>query len=189
DQILSMDDGQRSLPLAGFEKMTAGIPSLGSRYTSFAEFATQSIWDMFPTAELEAATVRTVTQFATTLLINGGDGTFRQGNLPAEAQFSPVHAIMVDDFNGDGFQDILLGGNFIGVEPDQGRYTASYGSLLLGDGSGTFEPVSLQRSGFALTGEIRHIEALRAANGEALVIIARNNDSAVIFRQTMERRR
>ncbi|MCH7573805.1 MAG: VCBS repeat-containing protein [Candidatus Marinimicrobia bacterium] len=186
-QIFSMDEGQRSLPLASLEKMTAGIPSLGARYTSAADYATESIWDIFPHDQLQAATVRTVTEFATTLFINGGDGTFQRRKLPAETQFSPVYAIVVDDFNGDGHQDILLGGNFFGTEPEQGRYTASYGSLLLGDGSGAFAPVSLQRSGFAVTGEIRHIRKVRAASGGTLVIVARNNDRAVIFRKMVER--
>lgn len=187
DQIFSVDKGKKSQPRASLERMLAGIPALGSKYLSAADYAGESIRDMFPADQLQAATIRTVTEFGTTLLLNSGEGTFLRGNLPAEVQYSPVFAILVDDYNGDGFQDILIGGNFSGVEPAQGRYTASYGSLLSGDGSGTFAPVSLQKSGFAVTGEIRHIKAVRSASGGSIVIVARNNDSAVIFRKTVER--
>ncbi|MCH8875070.1 VCBS repeat-containing protein [candidate division KSB1 bacterium] len=117
------------------------------------------------------------------LLMNNGDETFNVEPLPVEAQFSPIHAILVDDFNDDGFQDMLLGGNFYGVPPDQGRYDASYGSLLLGDGTGNFVAVSLQTSGFVASGEVRQIKSIQTASGEILVMAARSNDTVVIFRK------
>ncbi len=41
-----------------------------------------------------------------------------QGSLfPSEVQFSPVFAADVNDYNGDGKADILLGGNLFNVKP------------------------------------------------------------------------
>ena len=51
-----------------------------------------------------------------------------------EAQFAPVTAIVADDFDGDGRTDLLLAGNEFGIPPLFGRYDASYGLLLHGDG-------------------------------------------------------
>ena len=119
-------------------------------------------------------------------LIDIMDAMFPQEFHPME-----VFDIPIDDFNKDGFQDMVLGGNFYGVPPDQGRYDAGYGCLLLGDGTGTFAPVSLQNSGFEVTGEIRQIVSLQTASptepgalraGETLVMVARNNDTVVIIR-------
>ncbi len=182
DQILAYYNGEKSYPLALPELMLSHIPSLRSKYPAYADYAGESVQDIFPRAQLEAVTVRTATEFASMLLTNNGNETFSIQPLPIEAQFSPVYAIAIDDFNQDGHQDVLVGGNFYGVPPDQGRYDASYGCLLLGDGKGTFAPSSLQDSGFMVTGEVRAIKSVRTASGATLVMAARNNDTVVIFR-------
>ena len=182
EQILTYYHGEKFYPLALPELMLSHIPALRSQYPAYANFAGRSVQDIFPRAQLEAATVRTATEFASLLLINKGDETFRQTPLPVEAQFAPIYAILLGDFNRDGNKDLLLGGNFYGTPPEQGRYDAGYGCLLLGNGVGTLAPVSLQNSGFAVAGEIRQIKAVQTAAGGTLIIAARNNDKAVIFR-------
>ena len=56
-----------------------------------------------------------------------------------QAQLSPVYGIEILDLNGDGHQDILLGGNLYRAKPEVGRYDASYGVCLSGDGKGNFK--------------------------------------------------
>jgi len=96
-------------------------------------------------------------------------------------QFSTVLAAEVGDYNGDGNIDILLGGNLYNVKPEVGRYDASYGSFLLGDGRGGFKNVPSKLSGFHLDGEIRDILKVKTSTGEILVI-ARNNDTLQVFK-------
>ena len=188
DQILTYYNGEKSYPMASAEQMFTHIPALRAKYATNAEYAGESIRDIFPSEQLEAATVRTATVFASTLLMNTGDEKFNLTQLPVEAQFSPIYSILIDDFNKDGHQDMLSGGNFYGVAPDQGRYDAGYGCLLFGDGTGTFTPVSLQNSGFVVTGEIRQIKSFQTASGETLVMAARNNDTVVVFKRKDEAR-
>jgi len=181
DQILTYEVGQKSYPLALPEVMLSHLPALQKKYPTYADFAGKSIKEIFPAAQLQASTVRRATEFASLVLMNNGNETFSQTPLPIEAQFSPIHAILADDFNRDGYQDILVGGNFFGVPPEQGRYDAGYGGLLLGDGMGTFSAMNLQNSGFVVTGEIRQIKSVQTAAGETLILVARNNDMVVIF--------
>ncbi|MFQ5709376.1 MAG: VCBS repeat-containing protein [bacterium] len=183
DQILTYYNGDKAYPLASAEQMLTHIPPLRAKYPTNADYAGESVQDIFSGKQLETATVRTATVFASVLLMNNGDETFNIKRLPVEAQFSPTYAILTDDFNQDGHQDLLLGGNFYGVPPEQGRYDASYGCLLLGDGKGGFVPVSLQECGFVVTGEVRAIKSLQTASGETLVMAARNNDRVVVFRE------
>jgi hypothetical protein len=184
EQILAYYHGEKSYPLAPAEQMLVNIPSLQPQYAAYADYAGKTVRDIFSPEQLKGATVRTATQFASVLLMNNGDETFSKTPLPMDGQFAPIYAILIDDLNKDGHQDMLLGGNFYGVPPDQGRYDASYTSLLLGDGQGTFASVSLQKSGFVVTGEVREIKSLRAASGEKLIMVARNNDTVVIFRSS-----
>jgi hypothetical protein len=185
DQILTYYNGEKSFPLASGEQMLINIPSLRARYKTFADYAGASVQDIFSGEQLQAASVRQASEFASTLFINKGDSAhlgFNLRRLPVEAQFSPIYAILIDDFDQDGFQDLLLGGNFYGVPPDQGRYDAGYGCLLLGDGSGAFAPAGLQQSGLIVTGEVRQIKPVRTAARETLILAVRNNDGVVVFK-------
>lgn len=181
EQILTYFNGTQSYPFASRDIFVENIPFLGEKYPKYADFAGETIEDIFDQDQLKTAQIRKAVEFASVVLMNNGDESFTKKSLPVEAQFSPVYTILVDDFNKDGFQDLLLGGNFSGVPPVIGRYDASYGSVLLGDGTGLFTPTSLQNSGFVVTGEIRHFKMLENARGQKKIIVARNNDSVVIF--------
>ena len=102
--------------------------------------------------------------------------------MPAEAQFAPVNASVVQDFDGDGRVDILLGGNFYGVTPTFGRYDASYGLLLRGTGGGNFVAMDPGESGVWIEGQVRGMKALRGVRGESLIAVARNNDALQFLR-------
>ena len=68
------------------------------------------------------------------------------------------------------------------MTPVQGRYDASYGLLLHGDGRGNFSPVDMERSGLAIEGQVRHMAFLKGARGERLIVVARNNDKLQLIR-------
>jgi hypothetical protein len=54
--------------------------------------------------------------------------------------------------------------------------------VLRGRGDGQFEPVDMEKSGVEIEGEVRRIRSLRGANGERLIVVARNNDKLEILR-------
>jgi hypothetical protein len=85
------------------------------------------------------------------------------------------------DYNGDGNPDILLGGNLYNVKPEVGRYDASYGTFLAGDGTGGFSVIPAKISGFDLKGEVRDIMEINTSTGK-LLVIARSNDSLQVFK-------
>jgi hypothetical protein len=89
-------------------------------------------------------------------------------------------AVTSGDFNQDGHTDLLLGGNLHHVKPEVGRYDASYGHLLAGDGTGSWQVIPASTSGFRLEGEIRDILSTSTRQGEILVV-ARSNDPLQIF--------
>jgi hypothetical protein len=101
--------------------------------------------------------------------------------MPYQVQLSPVFAIETGDFNKDGNLDLLFGGNLYRVKPEVGRYDASYGTLLLGDGKGGFSYVAASESGLRVHGEIRDFIEV-TVKGKKELVAARNNDIPVIFR-------
>ena len=175
-QILTSYQQGASYPLAGRDELLQVVPSLRGRYPTNAAFGASRIQDIVPRKALRQARVLEADQFASVLALNRGDGTFELRPLAVEAQFAPIYASLAGDFDGDGKTDLVVAGNFYGVTPVQGRYDASYGLLLHGDGHGQFAAVDMERSGLAIEGQVRHMALLKRANGDRLIVIARNND-------------
>jgi hypothetical protein len=88
------------------------------------------------------------------------------------------------DFNADGTKDLLLAGNFYGINPQLGRYDASYGTLLAGDKAGGFTSVPSLNSGFSITGQVRDMLSLRYRNNQEVIIIAKNDDWIQVYEIT-----
>jgi hypothetical protein len=174
-QILTFYKNGVSYPVAGRDELVRLMPKLRSRYTSYADFGASRVEDIFPAGELKQARVLEARMFASSVALNRGDGTFEVRPLPVEAQFAPVYAVLADDFDGDQRTDLLVAGNFHGVTPVRGRYDASCGLLLRGDGSGGFRAVELESSNVVIDGEVRGLQLLRRAGGGRAVIAARND--------------
>src|ERR1043166_5533128 len=176
EQLLTFYKHGVSYPLAGRDELVRLVPQLRSRYTSYADFGASRIEDIFPAADLRAAKVREARSLADAVDLNDGQGRTALRPLPAEAQFAPIRAALAEDFDGDGKTDLLLAGNFFGVPPMLGRYDAGYGLLLRGDGRGRFTAVDLEADNLVIEGQARHLGLLRRANGDRLIVVARNDD-------------
>ncbi|MEE9267166.1 MAG: VCBS repeat-containing protein, partial [Gammaproteobacteria bacterium] len=181
EQILTFYKNGVSYPLVGRDELVRQIPELRSKYASYADFGASRIEDIFSAAELSQANVREAYIFASSIAVNNGDGTFALQALPIEAQFAPIYALLAEDFDGDGHTDLLAAGNFHAVPPVRGRYDASYGMLLRGNGEGRFESVDMEASNLVIEGQVRDMRMLRRADGDRLIIVARNNDRLQIL--------
>ena len=180
-QILSVYNHGTSYPIAMRDELIRALPYLRPRYPRYADYAGQAVTDIFSAAELAGATVKQAHTFATALARNNGDGSFTLSPLPLEAQLAPVYGILAQDVDGDGKPDLLLAGNFDGVQPEIGRMSASYGLVLRGDGRGQFTPVPAAQSGFSVLGQARDVQRVRTRRGD-LYVVTRNNDRALVFR-------
>ncbi len=181
EQIICAYDGDKSYPIALKHDLLRQIPMLAKKYPSYESFKNQQITDIFTPQQLNNSIKLEASLLETSVFINNGKGQFTRKPLPLEAQFSPVYAAKTGDFNNDGNTDILLGGNLFNVKPELGRYDASYGTFLSGDGNGNFTCIPARISGFHLDGEIRDFEEVSTSNGKILVV-ARSNDSPEVFK-------
>ena len=180
EQIVTCYENGVSLPLALRDELTAALPYLKPRYPKYSDYAGQSVEQVFGSG-LDGAIVKQAETFATTLALSNRDGSYTLVPLPREAQIAPVYGILAGDFDRDGNLDLLLAGNFEGVQPAIGQMSASYGLFLRGDGHGGFKPVGASASGFFVPGQARDIQRLRTRRGD-LYIVARNKDRPLFFR-------
>ncbi len=140
------------------DQIASRYPGIKARFKSYQQFATATFHEIFTEKELEDAKVLKASYFKSIYLQNNGRGKFDIKPLPLIAQFSTVQAIAIKDFDGDGNLDALLAGNSFNADYTTGRYDASSGVLLKGNGKGAFEVVSKAKSGLDFQGEVRQLK-------------------------------
>ncbi|WP_245189711.1 VCBS repeat-containing protein [Lunatimonas salinarum] len=171
-------DGVR-YPIHPRDDLFAQIPSLKRRFSSYASYAVTSVEDLFANLDTTKLTTLSVDTFHTGILSNQAGSAFLFRALPNEAQISPVFGSLAEDFNGDGNLDLLLTGNFHGVEVLTGRYDASYGQVLTGDGRGGFKPAT---SNLFLEGDTKAVHALYHAHSGRYMYLFSNTDGKLAIR-------
>lgn len=181
EQIITQYNGGVSYPVVLRQDLVTQLPALKKKYLHFKDYPGQSITDIFTPAQMERALVLQARSFETALWLNTGMGSFERKVLPTVAQFSPVYAILPNDFDGDGNIDLLMGGNLSRAKPEAGIYDGSYGILLKGDGSGNFTAVPSGKSGIRIKGELRSLRSFSVGERK-LVLGALNNDAPVVLK-------
>jgi enediyne biosynthesis protein E4 len=171
----------KSIPIVLRHDLVQQIPSLKKRFLRYEDYKTTTITDLFPEKQVSESLRLDAYCLENSVLINEGENSFVLRALPREAQISPLYAIAVRDFDGDGLSDLILGGNLYRVKPEIGRYDASYGIFLKGNGKGGFTPVPNLQSGLNLDGEVRDIVLIQV-DDEELMLVIRNNDSVLSYR-------
>lgn len=153
EPILTYFRQHQEYTLASKDELTAQMPSLKKKLgVEYQAFSHQNFSQIFDKATLKDAKTRKIFTTASMFLKNNGNGEFEPKTLPIDAQLSTVQAIATGDFDGDGFKDAVLGGNFMEFAPSIGRFDASVGTFLKGDGKGNFKALDPEQSGWILRG-------------------------------------
>lgn len=124
-----------------------------NRMSSHKEFAGSTLKEMLGD-KYEQIPYKEVNTLEHMIFINKGD-YFEAYSLPREAQLSAGFHVGVADFDNDGNEDVFLSQNNFTVPPGKSRMDAGRGLVLMGDGSGSFTPLSGSESGIKIYGEQR----------------------------------
>jgi hypothetical protein len=176
DPVMCYSYQGKEYPVASRDEMLLQINSLRKKFTSYSQYAQVTVQDIFDTGALRASQKLKVNTFESSILENLGNGNFKISPLPVAAQVSGVNGIVTDDFNKDGFTDILLAGNFYPYRTQVGRSDSGMGLLLKGNGKGKWDPIPWDQSGFMATGDIRNMVSLNEKGDRKYILIARNNE-------------
>ncbi len=180
DPILTYFRNGRKYPLFGLQELGTQLVYLKKKFRSHRDFAKLDFYEIFSEQQIEAAQRQTATNFATLILWNEGNGTFRVGQLPEEAQHSAIFDIIVDDMNGDNQPDIFLAGNTDRIHPAIGNMNGSQGLVLYGQGDREFLPSTDVFDKF-VNGQVRNLRMVREHEIKTF-LIARNDQSLVAYR-------
>ncbi|WP_223826682.1 VCBS repeat-containing protein [Flagellimonas sp. S3867] len=181
DPILCAYTMGEEFPVFSKDDLVDQLNGLKNKYVSYEDYANEKITDIFSAQELENSIMLQAKNFKSGYLENLGNNQFQLTELPKEAQLSPVYGILSEDFNGDGHKDVLLGGNFFGTRVKYGRYDASKGTLLLGDGKGSFTGTDAAGSGLNVDGEVRDLALLSLEGDNKIVVFVKNNAPVEVY--------
>jgi hypothetical protein len=179
DPIVTYFDQNIETTIATKDELAKQIPSLNKKFLSYHAFAKANIKELFTAPKLKAATTKYVYTLGTTYFENDNN-LFIGKLLPFESQISSTHDITVDDFNNDGYLDLLLVGNTYEISTQLGRLDASHGLLLLNDKKGYFTTENHQA--FDVPGAARSIQKIQLKDS-SFYVVGRNNNTPVFLKK------
>lgn len=179
EQIFCTDVNGKYYPIADKDEIVSQLPALKKQLLYYKDYAKKSIDQIFPQPLLSESKIFQVNLLASVILMSGPAG-YHLVDLPLEAQYAPIYSLLIDDFDKDGIDDLMAGGNQLEVKPQFGSYDASEGWYFKGRLTGstfTFEKgINLK-----IGGQIRDIEVVEA-NGIKYVLFAKYDDEFEIYK-------
>ena len=169
----------RLVPIRGRECSSQQMPAIAQKFPTYASFADSDLPGILG-KDMEKALHYKAHIFSSVILVND-NGRLQVKALPVEAQFSTINGIVVQDFNGDGIKDILLGGNKFDVEVETTAADASPGLLLAGERDLNFRAMKPYESGFFIPYNVKDIQAVKI-DGECAILVGINDAGLRIFR-------
>ncbi|MBL7767561.1 MAG: VCBS repeat-containing protein [Flavipsychrobacter sp.] len=182
--VISYSTNGEDYPIHPRDDLMMQLPFLRKKFPLYTDYAKARMQDLFPQADLNAAEFRQLNEWRSGVLLNGGDNAWQFFPFPMEAQFAPVNAMLVDDWDSDGKQDILLTGNDFGYEVINGPADALNGLSLYGTGDGRF---NVKRDGFRVTGEGRSLIKIVRPARTSLILAGVSNGAVRKFEVRREK--
>ncbi|MFZ1298013.1 MAG: hypothetical protein WAT16_08230, partial [Saprospiraceae bacterium] len=179
--LASKSPDGKLFPVRGRQCSSEQMPFISQKFKTYDAFARASVNEILE-GRMDGTVVKEATEFHSIALINKGNNSFEQVNLPADAQIAPVYSIAFFDFNKDGIDDILLGGNYFNREVETARNDASVGQILINTGTGSFLSLVNSVSGLKLIHDLRELRIVKGRDDLYYIIAANNNEKLQAFK-------
>lgn len=164
-------------PLDGLNELASQLVFLRKKFTTYAAFAGKSIDEIFDSKQLKTTKILNVHTLESGYLKNN-NGSFSFVPFNFDLQSAPLLDFLVFDFDGDGSDEVLVGGNYFGVKPYHGRYDSFPGALIknkndirLGNAIGLD----------FMFKSVRHLNIIHHSGADYL-LATMNNDNAQVYK-------
>jgi hypothetical protein len=180
DAVLGYYNQGKCYPLFSRDQLIDQLPSMRKKFVRYKDYSGKTLDEIFTVNEKKDMEVFKTNFFASGVLMNGGNNTFRFIPFPDKAQFSTINDVVIDDLDNDGIKDILVCGNSDDASVIVGVYDATSAMLLKGTGNGNFAAVSPVENGLTVRGESRKMVYLKDKDKTTLIFL-KNNAPAQVF--------
>lgn len=164
-------------PLDGLNELAGQLVSLRKKFTSYTAFAGKSVDEIFDPKQLKATKILNVNTLESGYLENiNGSFSFTPFNFALQS--APLLDLLVFDFDDDGLQEVLIGGNYFGVKPYHGRYDSFSGALITHKDS---IQLGITLGLDFMFKSVRHLNIIHA-KGAPYLLVTINNDEAQVYK-------
>ena len=181
DKIMTYTIDGKDMPVFLKRDMEEQIPGLKKKNLKHKDYATKSIQELFAPDLIRSAIIKQFNYAASCVAINEGNGKFKMKELPVMVQLSCINAIQPVDINGDGFIDLVSGGNQFGFLPQFEKLDGSFGDVMINDGKGGFTWQESKKTGLNLRGVLRDIALIKNVKGTFLLFL-QNNETPLLYK-------
>jgi len=187
DLIEAKYSNDQLLPVRGKSCSTNAIPMLGEKCTTYHQFASLMLEDLYGADKLNSSTRLECTTLESSLLVNDGKGHFDVRQLPRIAQVSPGFAAAIVDVDADGHLDVYMLQNFYNPQRETVRMDGGVSQLLLGSKGGNLQPVWPNESGLVMPKDAKALSVTDFnADGRPDFLITVNNGELSGFENQTE---
>jgi hypothetical protein len=180
DAVLGYYNQGKCYPLFSRDQLIDQVPSMRKKFVRYRDYSGKTLDGIFTANEKKDMEIFKTNFFASGVLMNEGNNTFRFIPFPEKAQFSTIDDMVIDDIDNDGIKDILVCGNTEDPSVIIGVYDATSALLLKGTGKGNYTAVSPADNGLNVKDESRKMVYLKDKN-KATLIFLKNNAAAQTF--------
>jgi hypothetical protein len=179
ETIVCIEKEGKYYPLLNFDDLSSQIVSLKKKFLSYKDFAGKPIEVVFEDKILDKASVLLVQELHSGYLRND-NGKFSFIPFKNELQVSPITCFLKYDFEKDGKEEVLVGGNYFGVTPFHGRFDSFPGALIKSEN----DFILGNKLGLHLSNKAsKHLNIL-TQNNKAYLLVTMNNNSAQVYEIT-----
>lgn len=153
-----------------------------AKYKDYNSYALATMEEVLTEEQRKNAVHLQANYMQSACFINNGNGTFTNKPLPVQAQVAPLFGMCAEDYDGDGFTDLVLNGNDFSTDVAVGRYDAFNGLYLKGNGKGDFLPQSILSSGIFIPGNGKALVKFIAKDSSYCLLASQNKGPLKLFR-------
>ncbi len=177
ETVTAMEKNGKYYPLETLDGLASQLVFLKKKYNTYKVFAGKTMEELFGNDVLKNSTLLEVNTLQSGFLRND-NGKFVFVPFKNELQVAPIMSFLVDDFDGDGKQEVLVGGNYFGVKPYHGRLDSFPGALIKNEN----EVVLGNVLGLDFTKKsVRHLKTI-TLSGQKYLLAVFNNDKAQVYK-------
>jgi hypothetical protein len=178
----------KEYPISYLDELSSQSRFFPEKFKDYSTFSYTSIDQMLDKNILKSLQFKLEVNTTSSYILWNEKGKFRWEKLPQALQVSPIKKMITQDLNGDGYPDVILGGNDYTYDVSTGYYDANKGIVLMNNGANqekgkpAFVVMTPAQSGLLLQGML---ESLLYFKGDtSLVVAGFNRAKAVVYEQS-----